>query len=189
MKNGIVLLFLLTCFPLSSQDLTITNQNSTKSIKQTDLLEIRLSDIDDHKNRCCTYKRFEGKILGTSPDSIEMIINWMVITRDFKSKNPQYDLKLGMSDTLSFAKQEVYSISYYKSEKNKKFRDNMFRTGAILFLGGAFTAANSLIFQTNRSRDLLIASGAQMGAGIVLSLGFMRKNYYFKSIKYPWKIN
>lgn len=189
MKNWIILLFLLACLSLSSQDLTITNQNSAKTIKRTDLLEIQLVDADESKERCCTYHKLEGNFIQESPDSIQMILSKLLISRDFKIKNQLYDLNIGKSDTLSFAKHEVASMRFYKSEKAKKNKNTFFGTGGILVFGGVLTAANALIFQTTSSRNLLIASGAQIGVGIVLLSAFDTKFYRFKSTKYPWKFN
>ncbi len=184
-----ILLLMATSFCLHGQDFSISNQRSTRKIKKTDFIQMRLGELDDKQMACCPSKKLEGKIINLTPDSIQMIMKSLMIIRDFRIKNQIIDMNLFHNDTTTFALHEIISMERYKSEKKINTKNYLFTTGVILMMSGAATSLNALIFQPNRSRNLLIAGGAQMAAGLVFSLAIKPDIFHFKGTKYPWKFN
>ncbi len=185
MRSLIVFIILGFTSQVFSQHFEISNLSKAKKLSSHDLFEFVLTNAEQDDKPCCSHMKMLAKIQEVSKDSVQLEMDFYYLKRDFR-----YDDKLTGIDlkeqgrNISIAQDHIISISPYKARKKKKILS--FSAGA-LAIGGIVTAINSVIFTKGKyRRNLLIASGIQLAAGISLGTASVSKEYKFKYANDPW---
>ncbi len=186
MKNYLTAILILLTIVSSSQNIEIFNYKSEMKIIPTDFLEVGVRI--DKTEKCCNYIRFEGYFSSTSKDSITFnftnsIINQRLNSVEYKNISDY----LNNDSRKVVAKNDILYIKDYISKKNKKRMGTMTAIGGILMFGGVLTALNALVLADNNKNDLLLASGVQIGTGLVIGLSFSKSQKKFKETNDPWR--
>ncbi len=188
-----ILLFVLCLLSTtaSTQTLTLTNDGKGKTFKPGGIYEIILADGEtDLQSDCCDYLEYWGRLLKVTEDSLHLQLTQYIereMANDTKiAKGIVSDLG---NNYGNIARDDIFSIQYYKSEKSKK-RKNAFATiGGILIVTAVATAVNNIFISEKDSRkDLWRSAGVQLGTGIIFGIMASSKKFELKGKDRAWKI-
>ena len=133
----------------------------------------------------------KGYVNSISNDSVLLNVTNLSINSiiDDSSKEMVYNWE-NENKLKSISQSDILYLTRYKSKKAKKIRNALSITGGILLFGGAITTLNTLLVGKKGNRkDLLIIGGIEAGAGIILGLSSVKKDYYFKNTDDPWRFS
>lgn len=196
MNQKKTILTILTSFLMVAcygQTMNFSNSSKSKTIKQSDIVEVILDEIEEEQEvGCCDYTMMFGNIVSVNKDSILMNVNEYSLHTKSKLSNHVmiFDWEEG-PQLLSVSKKAIAYLSIYKSKKKVKTKENLSLIGGLLIVGGTLTAVNTLLVgDKGHKKNLLIAGGVQVGLGLTLAIASgSKKKYYFKGTGDPWKFD
>jgi hypothetical protein len=132
-----------------------------------------------------------GNIKSINGDSVMINVSNLSINNVINDSNKAMTYNWENENKLkSISKKDIIHLTRYKSKRERKFRNGLSATGAILLVGGAITALNTLMVEKKGNRkNLLLLGSIEMGAGFIIGLSSVKKKYYFKNSDDPWEFS
>jgi len=175
-------MMLLFTFMCQGQGLKIHNSKSETIISKSQPLEVGVG-LDD----CCSSLIFNGRFVSESKDSIKFNFTTSELKQKLEDSSNNFNKNyLNNSSYKTIAKNNIYYINNYKSEKSKKRRGRIRDLGAIVMLAGLGTGISALILANEDRKTLLLASGIQVVTGLAIGVSAVKKEKYFKEKKDLW---
>ncbi len=187
----ITLLSLCFChFTIFGQEITLKNNLGEYILNTDGYYEVYAGEVSEKDGQpCCQGTRVWGYINQETSDSIGINAKNVVIYQNIDEvelttiTNPTKDYS-----HMMVSKNDIYSITYFKSEKHKKRKSAFIGVGISLLFTGIVTAANYFVVsKSDNRRNLLYSGAAQFGIGVGFLIAAKRKQYKFKDADNPWR--
>lgn len=196
MKTLTIILASLFPLVLSSQDIVLGYEGRTKTIDVGKYIELELIP-EIQADCCCNLKTVYGQLVGVS--DVGVILNVVesidIQTEDDRNYRNRYKYDVLNPTQETFRKDHILSITKMPKPKSKKASATWSGIGALVFVGGAITSANSLFVNSESREDIALLGLAEIGAGTLIMIAansrkrfvISRKSQYRKAKKYQIK--
>lgn len=183
-------LLLLATLVSNAQSFNLYNSSSSKSLSPTNYVQLVVAAGENADgSECCDYLELLGYIKKVEGDSISFLAEELSL--GIQSDCGGDYLKLAYIDSgpvKAIAKNDIYYLKDFKSKRGQRRKETVSTIGALAVIGGLLTGLNSIFLADNGRKDLLIASGIQIGAGLILGISTHTTRRNFKNNPDPWRI-
>lgn len=192
MKPTLILIALIRGTQLYSQDMTISNGSSQKTIPPGSYVEMWVKNPILLGTDNCGNVSFKGILKSASRDSFAVQLEHYTNRLSCDHLKIEHILQTPRPNIMhKESNDDIYNIVYYKSKKHKKRNEIFQGIGYSAMLVGIATASSGLTWAKGESRDnLLIAGGTEFGLGLILGLIFTKKQHLFynKGNQTAWQV-
>ncbi|MEE9440089.1 MAG: hypothetical protein V3V14_13870 [Saprospiraceae bacterium] len=184
--------FVFTIFNVSichGQFLKISAASKSVEIPHDSYFIMKIGD--GLTNECCNYIKANGSIINETTDSLTMDLNSLVVyNKAISDRKFNKVINIGPHAFNKFAKTDILSFKYYKSQKNYTSNKTIKTISTVLILTGITTAVNSFFVKNSSDKNLLLyAGGAQFGVGLITFALSRHKKYQTYEKKQIWSFD